>query len=546
VTLNELLDEATARGEDRPFLLSEEGVVTYGEARERIHGLAWLFADLGLRHGSRVAVVLPNVPETIYTWFALARLGAVMVPINPALVAAEVEPLLHDLGVEGIVGPAKTVATYLDRLGLRAGVVVGGGEMDAVDAADAADVAVRFAAPPRPAPPVPDRPVSAADELTILQSSGTTGRPKSALLTHASYVVPAREFGRWMEITSDDRFLGCLPLFHMAGQAFAASAVAAGAALALVGRFSAHHFWEQVRTHEITLVRHLGEMLALLCRQPAQEDDRRHSLRAVYGGGARVDVAEAFERRFGVAVVEGYGLTETNTVLRNELRRRRPGALGLPLPYSEVRIAGEQGNALPPFEIGEIQVRRNPVMTTGYVGEAGRNEASFRDGWFRTGDLGYHDADGYFYFTGRHKDLIRRRGENIFPGGIEKVLDQHPAVVVSAVVGVPDEVGGEEVKAFLICRPEIVRVPEDFVAWCRPWLAEFEIPRYFEVCNDLPRTATNKINKSELRRLGSAGGCCFDRRAGSEAGGRPSVEHGLEIPIVPEPLLYTRRAGEGT
>jgi acyl-CoA synthetase (AMP-forming)/AMP-acid ligase II len=501
--LDELLEDAATRQADRPFLLRGEETETYGELLARVNGLCQTLSELGLRRGSRVAVILPNIPETLYTWFALARLGGVMVPLNPALVPSEVEPLLRSLGVEGLVGEADSVAAYGERLGLRARLVVGGGDVEG---------ATRFTALPQPAPPSLPWRVSPADPLTILQSSGTTGQPKSAALTHTSYVLPAQEFVHWMEAVPGDRFLGCLPLFHMAGQAFAVSAVAAGASLALVSRFSAHHFWEQVRGHGITVTRHLGEMLALLCRLPEHPNDHRHSLRAVYGGGARPDVAEEFERRFGVPVVEGYGLTETNTVLRNELRRRRRGSIGRPLPYGEVRIADEQGNALPPRQIGEIQVRRNPVMTPGYLGPAELTVAACVGDWFRTGDLGYQDEQGYFYFAGRQKDIIRRRGENISPGSIEKVLDRHPAVEASAVVGVPDEVGGEEVKAYLVCRSGACLEPKDLVAWCRPWLADFEIPRYFEICTELPRTATNKINKGALRRTGTTSGLCYDRK----------------------------------
>lgn len=522
-----LLEEAASRRTDGTFLLCGAEKVTYGEAQARTNGLAWQLADLGVRHGSRIAVVLPNVPEMVYTWFALARLGAVMVPLNPALVPAEVAPLLSSAGVEGILGEAGAVATYGGMLALPIRVVAGEGER-----AEAAG-AVRLAADPRPAPPMPSRPTAPSDPLTVLQSSGTTGRPKAALLTHASYVLPAVEFSRWMDVVPDDCFLGCLPLFHMAGQSFAASAVAANASLALVSRFSTRHFWEQVREHRATLVRHLGEMLALLCRQPAHPEDRRHLLRAVYGGGARPDVAAEFERRFGAPVIEGYGLTETNTVLRNELRARKQGSIGRPLPYTEMRIADEDGNALPPRQVGEIQVRRSAVTTPGYINQAELAEGCFTGDWFRTGDLGYRDEDDFYFFAGRQKDIIRRRGENIYPGGIETVLDRHPAVLASAVVGVPDELGGEEIKAFLIYRPDTWVQAEELADWCHSWLADFEIPRYFEICPELPRTATNKINKGVLRKELTLGGICYDRKAaaGIPAERRSDPESGACQPV---------------
>ncbi|HVS00841.1 MAG TPA: AMP-binding protein [Thermoanaerobaculia bacterium] len=502
MTLDELFEESAERRGDEPFLLSEEGSVSYAEALTRAHRLAGLLSALGVRYGDRVAVILPNVPEMVYSWFALARLGAAMVPVNPLLVPAEVEPFLRHVGVCGILGRAEDVARYGMDLGLRIRVVVGEGEVAGSVPMSAADLAA----------PVPRAAVTGRDLATILQTSGTTGRAKGAELTHDGYVLPAREFVRWMRVTPEDRFLACLPLFHMAGGAFTASAVAGGAALALVPKFSAHGFWSQVRKHRVTVARHLGEMLACLCQLPESPEERGHSLRAVYGGGAKAEVADAFESRFGATVVEGYGLTETNTVLCNDLAERRRGAIGRPLPYNEVRIADAEGRPLPTGQVGEIQVRRNPVMMTGYTGLPDVTASCFVDGWFRTGDLGRCDEDGWFYFVSRDKDIIRRRGENIFAGKVEEVLNQHPAVALSAVVAVTDELGGEEVKAYVIPRSGSRPTPEELIELCHLSLADFEVPRYFELCDDLPRTPTNKISKGELRAAGTMGKPCFDRK----------------------------------
>jgi acyl-CoA synthetase (AMP-forming)/AMP-acid ligase II len=501
VTIIDLLETAAALWPDRPLLLEETGEVTYRELLARVNGLAGLLADHGVRHGDRIAAVLPNGPELLTLWLALTRLGGVLVPLNPALRLPEVEPLLRGAAVSGAVSDATTLASYAAHLDLRLKMTVGEEELAG---------AVPFAAPPVAASPF--RAAAGSDLATILYTSGTTGTAKGAALTQASYVWPAQEFVRWMDIVPEDRFLVCLPLFHMAGQAFAISAIAGGASLALVRKFSGHEFWPQVRRHGITVVRHLGEMLAVLLHQPESEDDRRHTLRAAYGGGARAELVEKFEARFGTIVVEGYGLTETNTVLRNEIGARRRGSIGRPPPYCEVRIAAP-ASASTDQAVGEIQIRRNPVMMTGYVGgEPELAQACFEDGWFRTGDLGYCDADGYFYFVGREKDIIRRRGENIVPVHVEETLNRFPAVAHSAVVGVPDEVGGEEVKAYLVCRPGLAIDFEELIHWCREWLAEYQIPRFFEVCAELPGTSTHKINKGKLRKAGSAGGFCFDRK----------------------------------
>jgi crotonobetaine/carnitine-CoA ligase len=504
--LCELLEQAASRFGSRPFLLTSVGEVSYLEGLARVSGAARLLADCGIRRGDRVAVVLPSSPEMAYAWFALGHLGAVLVPLNTALLPAETEPLLRAADARALIADAEHLPTY--RSLLPWSVVLGVGDIGT------APGVLPFTAPPEAnAPPCAARP---DDLLAILQTSGTTSRAKGVCLSHRGYTWPAREFVSWMRVVPEDRFLSCLPLFHMAGQAFLASAVAGGAAVAFAPRFSAHHFWEQVREHRITLTRHLGEMLAVLCRLPESPEDRRHTLRAVYGGGARADVAAEFERRFGALVVEGYGLSETNTVLRNEIWDRRPGSIGRPLPHCEVRIADPLGHPLPATvaggepQVGEIQVRRNPVMMTGYIGGSG--EDCFVDGWLRTGDLGYHDPRGDFYFVGRSKDTIRRRGENIHPAAIESVLDRHEALAASAVVGVPDELGGEEVKAFVVAKPGRSIDLAELGEWCRGFLAEFEIPRYFELCSALPRTETNKVNKGELRRRGNLGGAVFDRR----------------------------------
>jgi amino acid adenylation domain-containing protein len=506
-SLIDLLETAAERWGDRPLLLGDAGALSYGDFLAGVNGLAAHLAASGVAASGRVAVILPNGPEILYAWFALGRLGAVMVPIDPALHPAEVEPLLRAVGVDGMIADAESLRRYAPPLDLPVRVLAGEGEVPG---------AVSFATPPLAR--APGRRAGAHDLSTLLRTSGTTGPPKGAALTHASYVLSAREFVSWMEVEPGDRCLACLPLFHLAGQAFAAGVIAGGASLALVRRFSAGEFWGQVRRHRITLARHLGEMLAALCRLPETAEDRRHTLRAVYGGGARAEVAERFERRFGVAVVEGYGLTETNTVLRNELGARRHGSIGRPLPYAEVRIADGEGRALPcstdgARHVGEIQVRRNPVMMTGYFAEPELTASCFAGDWFRTGDLGYRDADGYFYFVSRQKEIIRRRGENIAPLAIEMVLDRHPAVLHSAVVGVPDSLGGEEVKAYVVCRPGPLAGVEELTQWCRGGLAEFEVPRYFDFCLGLPRTATNKINKSELRARPPAAIAAFDRHA---------------------------------
>lgn len=508
-TLDGLLRKAVDRWGDLPFLLAAPPPVashtrssgrdddllacvpkeTYRAFDRRVDVLAAGLRARGIGMGSMLGASLTSPRDLVWSWFAAARLGAVLVPLNPTFTTTEVcavmrvaptDAVLADRTTAGVVGAALRADPWL---------------IDGV---------------PRTGVEQLHPCAEAASPLTVLSTSGTTGRPKGCMLTHASYVVPAEDFGRWMKVTNLDRFFACLPLFHLAGQAFVAAAVASGASVILAPRFSGSRFWDHVAASGATLFRHLGEMLAVLCAQQPVPAERRHRLRAVYGGGAAPATVRCFERRFGVPVVEGYGLTETNTVLRNELHGARSGSIGRPTPYAEVRIADERGIERAAREIGEIQVRRNPVMTAGYLSDPAATDSAFVGDWYRTGDLGWQDDDAYFYFAGRTKDVIRRRGENIRACEIEDVLGSHPAVAAAAVVGVADEVGGEECKAFLVGAHAGTLSVDELAQWCRASLADFKIPRYFEICDELPRTPTNKVDKSRLREMGTVGGTCTD------------------------------------
>lgn len=462
---------------------------TFEELDRRVDGLARGLVEGGLERGDRVGAVLPNCSELLALWFAVARTGGVLVPLDPRLTRHEREGLLRHAGVSVLVASPGHLCEHAELPGLRARVSVGGklARTESIEALTATEGA-------RPAVQV-----DSGDALAVLYTSGTSGRPKGCVLSHDSFVVPARAFGDRLQMSPADRCFVCLPLFHMAGQSFVTAAVAGGATIALVDRFRASRFWTQVHQTRATLARHLGEMLALLVQRERRPEDRRHVLRAVYGGGAPASVASAFERRFGVPVVEGYGLTETNTVLCNELTHNRHGSVGRVMPHCEMRIADEDGGERADGEIGEIQVRRNPVVMREYLKEPKLTAEAFAGEWLRTGDLGRRSADGHFSFEGRTKDVIRRRGEMIAAPEVEEVLNRHPAVAMSAVVPSPGAHGSEEVKAFVASATERTASVGELTAWCRRFLAEFKVPTLIELRSSLPRTATNKVNKAVLR-----------------------------------------------
>jgi acyl-CoA synthetase (AMP-forming)/AMP-acid ligase II len=467
MTLGELFDTAVQEFGARPLLLGPD--VPYAEVALRVNGCACALRDLGVGRGDAVAVVAPNSPLLLVVWLAVAKLGAVLVPLNPALRDAELEPLLAH---------ADPVLVISDR---------------PIAHWRVADPAVLAAS----SSSAPDVLVDPDDALTVLYTSGTTGAPKGCVLSHATYTAPAQAFVRRIGLRPDDRLLSCLPLFHMAGQSFAVSALTAGAGIGIAPKFSASGFWRQVEDFDATVFRHLGEMLTLVLRDPAPAPSD-HRLRLVYGGGARPEVARAFTDRFGAAVVEGYGMSETNTVLCGDPGKPGTGSMGTALPPAEVRVAADPG------DVGEIQVR-GPALMKGYHNDEPRTEAVMAGHWFRTGDLGWVDDDGQVHFAARRSDVIRRRGENIDPAEVEEALAEHPQVLLGAVVGVPTDLSDEDLAAFVVPLPGTRLDPDGVLAWCRRRLAAFKVPNRVTVVDRLPMTPTSKINRSLLRAAGEPG-----------------------------------------
>lgn len=474
MTLGELFDEAVAGFGDRPVLLDPD--VSYVDYSARVNGCAQVLRARGVGRGDAVAAVLSNSPVLLTLWLAVAKLGAVFVPLNPTLCDAELEPLLAHSGAVLVVTdrpvPCSTISP---------------GELDVT------------------APAAPDVHVDPDDPVCLLYTSGTTGAPKGCVLTHTSYTAPAPAFVLRLGLDEQDRLLACLPLFHMAGQSFAVSALHAGASIGVVPKFSASGFWDQVARFDATVFRHLGEMLTLVLRSPAQPAD--HRLRLVYGGGARPEVARAFTERFGTTVVEGYGMSETNTVLCGDPYDPRPGSMGTPLPPAQVRVDAAAG------EVGEIQVR-GPGLMKGYHRDPERTRVAFASSWLRTGDLGWMDDDAHVHFAARRTDVIRRRGENVDPGEIEEALAEHPDVLLGAVVGVPGELSDEDVAAFVVPLPGARLAAADVRTWCRTRLAPFKVPSHVHVVDRMPMTPTSKINRSLLRAAGAHGRIRDGERSG--------------------------------
>jgi crotonobetaine/carnitine-CoA ligase len=344
------------------------------------------------------------------------------------------------------------------------------------------------------------------------------------MLSHRAYLSSARYFADEMvRARADDVLYTPLPLFHINAQAHTVlPAMYLNATIALGQRFSASGFWDDLRRHGATLFNSLAAMLPILCKQPEGPRDRDHRARLTACAATPRDVWLEFERRFGVTIVEGYGLTETaGFCVANPFGAPRVGSIGRPMSWVEARIVGPDDRPTPPGEPGEIALRPLGAGTgdggahlfmEGYYRMPEATAEATRGGWFHSGDAGRADADGYLYFVDRIKQSIRRRGENVSSWEVEKAVNAHPAVLESAAVGHPSELGEEDVRIVIVPRPGHAIDPREIVAWCEERMAYFMVPRYVEVRPALPKTATERVEKYRLKEEGLGPGA-WDREA---------------------------------
>ncbi|HVX31970.1 MAG TPA: AMP-binding protein, partial [Solirubrobacterales bacterium] len=434
---------ATRAGEigGERFVRDAEREWTYGEFHAQVTEVAAGLRELGVGPGDVVGVVLPNSPHYLEVWWAILWLGAVFNPVNPALTAREAVGILSDSEAVVVVCTAEAAAGlegHRDELpALR--------EIVAVDGADPA-------APLRGRGSVGDHAaVGPGDLCSLVYTSGTTGRPKGAMLGHGNFLANAWQLGEPLPISRGDTLGMVLPLFHVNAQLVTTVIpLVLGAQVAMWERFSASRFWADVARFEPVTFSSVPTMLAALLHAPGADEAESNSLRFVICGAAPLSPAlfRRFEEKFGLKIMEGYGLTEGTccTTINPFTGPRKIGSVGLPTRAQEVRIVDERGEPVPDGTAGEVCFR-GPNMMHGYYKRPDANAETMVDGWVHTGDVGYRDEDGYFFLVDRTKDMIIRGGENIYPREIEEVIYEHSGVLECAVIGVPDEVRGEEVLA---------------------------------------------------------------------------------------------------
>jgi crotonobetaine/carnitine-CoA ligase len=504
--LGRILEDQAAVHGSRVFLdFKGERSVSYQQLDEQATRFAGGFARRGISKNTKVAVILPNCPEYLYCWFGLARLGAVMVPINTAhkgdllryqLDHSDAEAVITDDAlfprlqqIERGLGKVKHVWVHGASEGWR---------LEAIPVRPLAELSSAAVTPPRVE-------VRHSDPMTILFTSGTTGPSKGVVMSHHYYYHAAKTIGGGMENGPDDILYTCLPLFHVNAQVCTVlAALVDDAQVAMYEHFSASAFWEEVRQSRATVFLALGAMGNILAKAPAQAEDRNHRVRLAMVVPPPEDL-EGFERRFGLRVVyETFGMTEGIVTPPAIVEPRRPGCCGRPTAGTEVSIVDEHDLPLGPRAIGEIVIRqREPyTMMSGYYKMPEATLEAFRNLWFHTGDLGYLDEDGFLYFVGRKKEAIRRRGENISAFEVERIVNQHPAVLESAAIAVPSELGEDEVKIVVALKEGERLEPAALIEFCEERMAYFMVPRFVEFRLALPKTPTQRIEKYKLQAEG--------------------------------------------
>jgi long-chain acyl-CoA synthetase len=476
----------------RPALRLGQDALSYAELDEATARAAGLLRELGVGPGDRVGVMLPNIPSFAFVYYGVLRAGGVVVPMNVLLKQREVAFHLADSQATLLFAGHQSAAPAprgADEAGADC-VIVAAGEFE------------RVLGRTEPATAVVDR--EGDDTAVILYTSGTTGTPKGAELTHSNLQSNVEVVVRMLSVGSEDVILGALPLFHAFGQTCGLNtAISSGACLALVPRFDAGGVLETIERERVTVFEAVPTMYVALLHHPGRERCDVSTLRLCVSGGAAlpVEVLRGFEAAFECVVLEGYGLSETSPVasFSQADRERKPGSIGTPVTGVEMKVVGEDRHQVAPGEVGEIAIRGPNVMKGYWHRPDATADAIDRDGWFYTGDLARVDEDGYFFIVDRKKDMIIRGGYNIYPREIEEVLYEHPAVLEAAVIGIPHAELGEEVAAAVTLKPDAHATADELRDYVKEQVAAYKYPRHLWFTDALPKGPTGKVLKRDIR-----------------------------------------------
>jgi long-chain acyl-CoA synthetase len=491
--LARILTETAERNGDHTAFKLDDIELSYSMLDEGSGRVAGLLKAKGLQPGDRVGLMMPNVPYFPAIYYGILRAGGIVVPMNVLLKGREVAFYLEDPG-------AKLLFAWADFAeAAEAGAEKAGAEVILVKPGDFE----KLLAEQEPDRGMADK--SADDTAVILYTSGTTGKPKGAELTHANlYRNSAGVSQKLGEMSEDDVLLGALPLFHSFGQTCTMnSAVSVGATVTMLPRFDPDKALDIIARDTVTIFQGVPTMYNAMLHSKSCDSADCSTLRLCMSGGAAMpaELMREFEEKFGCMILEGYGLSETSPVasFNHPDRERKPGSIGTPIEGVEMQVWDDDGNELQQGEVGEIVIRGHNIMKGYWNREEANKEAITADGWFRTGDMAKVDEDGYFFIVDRKKDLIIRGGYNVYPREIEEVLYEHPAIQEAAVVGVPHDELGEEVGAAVVLKEGESVDADELKSYVKEQVAAYKYPRKIWFVDELPKGPTGKILKREIK-----------------------------------------------
>lgn len=495
-TISQLIQERAATNRTQPFLRFGNEELTFAELHQRVRYAAASLRKQGLGPEQRVLLMMSNHPDHVVIYLALAWIGCVVIEASIHLKRSGIELLLEDADPTAIIVDTE----FLTEMNAAVGLAESKVPVFCRNLKNRMDLAIRelHLQDHEGATDEPEhRGLDAVQAISY--TSGTTGRPKGVLMSERFFQVGAKNAGILADVRATDILFLWEPFYHVAGWMSVLIGLQHGIPVAMVERFSAGKFWDQVRESGATLVHYLGGAMNILLKRPSGPEDSQNPVRIAWGAAAPADSWREFEKRFNVTVREGYGISEAQNFTHLNLSGR-VGSIGTPVEEFDAWIAGENGERLSPGKTGEIVVQpKDPRVTMqGYFRDEEKTKEVLRDGCVYTGDLGYVDEDGYFFYVGRIKDSLRRRGENVSAWEVERVLNAHPAVSESAIVGVPSSMGEQDIRAFVKITEGLQASPLDLINWCEQHLAYYQIPRYIDFVDDFPRGPTQRIRKSDL------------------------------------------------
>lgn len=500
MNLPDSLREVAIKSREKIAYYFMDKPTTYEELNVSVNRFASGLAKSGVKKDDHVALLLGNSPHFFISLYGIMRLGATAIPINPTYTPAEIAYILKDGDVKAVIALDKLIP-HIEKLKAAApeiehyiicetgselntdletfSGILQSGEADFISA-----------------------PVKSDDTAVILYTSGTTGKPKGAMLTHKNLYSNARDIRDYLNMDSEDTVITTLPMFHVFSLTVALNApLISGSTLIVIPKFSPKEIFRVAKKFKATIFAGVPTMYNFLYQYPESDPDDFSTMRLCISGGASMPVAllKNFEEKFHVMISEGYGLSEASPVTCfNPLDKpRKPGSIGTSIVNVENKVVDESGNELPPGEVGELAVR-GPNVMKGYYNMPEETSAAIRDGWLYTGDLAKMDEEGYLYIVDRKKDLIIVGGYNVYPREVEEVLYGHPDVLEAAVIGVPDADLGEAVKAFIVAKDKSLEKVE-LHQYLSERLAQYKLPKSIEFLEELPKNSTGKIMKRELK-----------------------------------------------